>query len=218
MEGFGYGDIIVIGAIAAFIILRYRAMLGEQSGRDPASIKPAPVTETMEPVIRVSEREKPLVVPSESATSYAPALASQFKAMQAIDSQFTPEDFLQGARMAFEMVIKAFSEHDRDTLKMLLSPAIFSNFDAAMRDQESRQVRQETTLVAVTESNITSADLRGKIAELTVAITSEQIHLQRDAAGKITGGDASRVETVADEWVFTRDLTSTSPNWLVSET
>ena len=218
MEGFGYGDIIVIGAIAAFIILRYRAMLGEQSGRDPASIKPAPVAETLEPIIRVAEREKPLAVPSEPAISYAPALATQFKSMQAIDSGFTPEDFLQGARMAFEMVIKAFNEHDRDTLKMLLAPAIFSNFENAIRDQESRHARQETTLVAVSESRITGANLRGKTAELTVAITSEQIHLQRDEAGKITGGDASRVETVADEWVFTRDLTSTSPNWLVSET
>ncbi len=218
MEGFGYGDIIVIGAIAAFIILRYRAMLGEQSGRDPAAMKPAPISEAMEPVIRLSEREKPSVMPSESVISYPTALASQFKAMQAIDSQFTPEDFLQGARMAFEMVISAFNAHDRDTLRMLLSPAILENFETAMRDQESRHIRQETTLVAVTESRITNASLRGRTAELTVAITSEQIHLQRDGSGKIIGGDASRVETVADEWVFTRDLTSTSPNWLVSET
>lgn len=218
MEGFGYGDIIVIGAIAAFIILRYRAMLGEQSGRDPAAMKPAPIAEAMEPVIRLSEREKPSIIPSESVISYPPALASQFQAMQAIDNQFTPEDFLQGARMAFEMVISAFNAHDRDTLRMLLSPAILENFDAAMRDQESQHIRQETTLVAVTESRITNASLRGRTAELTVAITSEQIHLQRDGSGKIVGGDASRVETVADEWVFTRDLTSTSPNWLVSET
>jgi len=219
VEGFGYGDIIVIGAIAAFIILRYRAMLGEQSGRDPSSFTPPPASDPLEPVIRVAEREKPKPeAPAEPAPNYAPGLEGSFKQMRAMDAGFSAEEFLQGARMAFEMVVKAFSAHDRETLQMLLDSTILANFESALKTQETAHQRRETTLVAITESRITAAQMRGRVAELTVAFTSEQIHIVRDEAGKIIAGDPSQVETVEDEWSFTRDMASANPNWLISGT
>lgn len=220
MEGFGYGDIIVIGAIAAFIILRYRAMLGEQSGRDPSSIQPpAASTDPLEPVIRVAEREKTKpAAPITPTKQHAPELEARFKAMNAVDAEFSPDEFLQGAKLAFEMVVKAFSTHDRETLGMLLDPAIFANFEAVLQHQETLRQRRDTTLVAITESRITKAELRGKVAEITVAFTSEQIHLVRDESGNIIEGDPGVIETVVDEWNFTRDLGSTSPNWLITGT
>lgn len=138
--------------------------------------------------------------------------------MRAMDAGFSAEEFLQGARMAFEMVVKAFSAHDRETLQMLLDSTILANFESALKTQETAHQRRETTLVAITESRITAAQLRGRVAELTVAFTSEQIHIVRDEAGKIIAGDPSQVETVEDEWSFTRDMASANPNWLISGT
>ena len=60
--GFPYGDIIVIGVIAAFILLRYRAMLGESRGRD----------ETARPIKTVHPRadlERVLQLPSTRLTT-----------------------------------------------------------------------------------------------------------------------------------------------------
>ena len=220
MEGFGYGDIIVIGAIAAFIILRYRAMLGEQSGRDPSSIQPpAASTDPLEPVIRVAERERAKPAASAApAMQHTPELEARFKAMKAVDAEFSPDEFLQGAKLAFEMVVKAFSTHDRETLGMLLDPAIFAKFEAVLKQQENLRQRRDTTLVAITECQITKAELRGRVAELTVAFTSEQIHLVRDESGNIIEGNPGAIETVVDEWNFTRELGSASPNWLISGT
>ncbi len=218
-SGFSYGDIIVIGAIAAFILLRYRAMLGTDVGRDerPQS-KPAAASE-YERVIQLPA--KPVVVVAdkkEELSKQYGSLAETFVAMRGIDRDFTPEDFLQGARAAYEMVIEAFTKADRDTLKLLLSDAIYKEFDAALSADAEAKRKAETTLVAIKTANITAAKLTGSLATLTVDFLSEQVHVVRDLDGTIIEGDASREEKVEDQWVFTRTLTNSDPNWKIIST
>lgn len=220
MEGFQYGDIIVIGAIAAFIILRYRAMLGSQSGRDPADIQRPKPLEEYERVVKVAEREtkKPVIEVKKEDSKYSDLLALSFKNMRNVDPDFSPDEFLGGARAAFEMVIKAFNERDHETLKMLLDEDTYDSFKEVIESQEAQNVKHQTTLVAITKAEIKHATLTGKKARITVEFVSEQIHLVRDANGNITQGNPSDVDTIADEWIFERDLNSSSPNWLVIET
>jgi predicted lipid-binding transport protein (Tim44 family) len=217
VEGFQYGDIIVIGAIAAFIILRYRAMLGNQEGRDPAEVKRPKPLEEYERVVKIAERATP-VVEQQTASQYPALLETSFKTIRALDAEFSPEEFLVGAKMAFEMVIKAFNESDHDTLKMLLAPDVYESFKEAIDMQIQQNVQHQTTLVSIEKSDITSAQLQGKKARIAVKFDSEQIHIVRDANGAITQGNPSDVDLIDDEWVFERDLTSSSPNWLIVET
>ncbi len=219
--GFPYGDIIVIAAVAAFIILRYRAMLGEPRGRDepgapPSVIKPQA---EFERVIQLAPtaRPAPEKKPQDNFASYG-ALAETFVAMRAIDREFNPEEFLNGARTAYEMVLTAFSKRDRDTLKMLLSPELYKSFDRALVQEEADKRYTDTTLVAIERAVIDQAVLDGSKATLTVDFTSEQIHLVRDENRAIIEGNASAQSKVEDRWVFTRDLKSTSPNWVIIET
>lgn len=213
-----YGDIIVIGAIAAFILLRYRSMLGEKTGRDVENPPPARLQE-YERVIQLPEREQPapVVVPITPAKDYGP-LNDTLAAMRRIDRQFTPEEFLNGARGAFEMVLEAFNSGDRDTLKMLLSPEIYAEFDASLAALEAKGHTPQTTLLAIVESTLADASLTGNLARLTVNFVSEQVHLVRDAEGTIVEGDASMQEAVEDSWVFERNLASSDPAWKVIET
>lgn len=217
--GFPYGDIIVIGAIAAFILLRYRSMLGEPRGRDDADqTSAAPVTPhervVQLPLLRPAA---PVEKPVDFSTHAAP-LAEKFVAMRAIDHGFTPDEFLQGARAAYEMVIGAFSKRDRDTLNMLLSPEMYKSFVLSLDDAQKEKRFNDTTLVAIGKAEITAARLVGAQATLTVDFVSEQIHLIRDEAGAILEGDPSQQVKVEDSWVFTRNLSSASPNWVIIET
>lgn len=219
-SGIPYGDIIVIGAIAAFILLRYRAMLGEPRGRDEG-VRPsaAPLGEKERvvqlPLLRASPatREK-----ADDFSKHGDSLAEKFVAMRAIDREFSPDEFLQGARTAYEMVITAFSKRDEDTLKMLLSPDMFKSFALSLADAQKENRFTDTTLVAITSAKISSAKLVGNQATLSVDFVSDQIHLIRDVAGIILEGDPSAQLRVEDAWTFTRNLSSASPNWTIIET
>lgn len=217
--GFPYGDIIVIGAIAAFILLRYRAMLGENRGRDEGTRPTVLPLNELERVIQLpANRVPPVAEKKEDFTSKYGSLAETFVAMRGVDREFTPDEFLQGARMAYEMVITAFSKRDRDTLKMLLSPEIFKSFDQSLNDAENDKRFSDTTLVAIRTADIKTATLVGAQATIAVAFVSDQIHLVRDENGTIIEGDPSQQSVVEDEWVFTRDMRSSSPNWMITET
>lgn len=215
--GFPYGDIIVIAAIAAFIILRYRAMLGEKSGRDVSDM-PRPAAD-LEPVIQLPKRAEPIVEPVKKAADTEPKeFADQFSAMRAIDSEFSVEDFLSGAKAAYEMVIEAYNEGDDETLKMLLADPIYKEFRDARKANEAEGRVAHTTLVAIMKADVTDAKLKGNKAVITVDFHSEQIPLVRDKDGKIVEGDASSQEAVEDQWVFERNLASTDPAWKVIDT
>ena len=219
--GIPYGDIIVIGAIAAFILLRYRNMLGESRGRGDEPLRP-----TAAPV---NERERVVQIPLLRATTPPPektddfakhgtSLAASFVAMRAIDREFTPDEFLSGARSAYEMVITAFSKRDEETLAMLLSKDMLKSFALSLADAQKEGRFHDTTLVAITKAEIVSAKLVGSLATITVDFVSEQIHLIRDAEGKILEGNPSQQLNVEDTWVFTRSMSSTNPNWTIIET
>jgi predicted lipid-binding transport protein (Tim44 family) len=198
-SGFPYGDIIVIGAIAAFILLRYRAMLGEQRGRDETSARPT--------IVPANERERVITIPS-----------SRVPSTDKKDDFSSKYGSLAGARAAYEMVITAFSKRDRDTLKMLLSNDMYKSFDLSLTDAEKEKRFSDTTLTAISKATIANAKLSGSMATITVDIVSEQIHLIRDENGVILEGNPSEQHLVEDQWVFTRDLKNANPNWSIIET
>ncbi len=215
--GFPYGDIIVIGVIAAFILLRYRAMLGEQRGRDEGRPNVVPLNE-LERVIQIpSSRVVTLVEKKEDFSSHG-ALAETYVAMRAIDREFTPDEFLHGARVAYEMIIEAVNKRQRETLKMLLSTELYKNFETHLVEEENAKRFGETTLVAITKAEVKTAYLKGSQATIAVDFTSQQIHLTRDENRTILEGNPSQQDEVEDSWVFTRDLKNSNPNWTIIET
>lgn len=215
-----YGDIIVIGAIAAFILLRYRAMLGETNERDETPRPTAAPAQEFERVIQLpSARPQPVTeVREDDIGEKYGTLAEGFVAMRKLDPEFAPDEFIAGARMAYEMVIEAFSKRDRDTLKMLLSDAMYKSFDLSLKDAEKEGRHADTTLVAITKAEFIDARVRGTTATITIDFESEQIHLIRDAEGTILEGNPSQEERVEDRWVFERNLTNSDPNWKIIET
>ena len=216
---FPYGDIIVIGAIAAFILLRYRAMLGEQRARDETSVRPTVVpANDRERVLQIPTARVPVADKKDDFTSKYGSLAETFVAMRGIDREFTPDEFLVGARAAYEMVISAFSKRDRDTLKMLLSSEMYKSFDLSLTDAEKEKRYNDTTLTAITKASIAQAKLAGSTAIVTVDFSSEQIHLIRDENGVIVEGNPSQQHLIEDQWVFSRDLKNANPNWSIIET
>jgi predicted lipid-binding transport protein (Tim44 family) len=129
------------------------------------------------------------------------------------DAAFNPEEFLKGAKAAYEIIVTAFAEGNRKTLKDLLSRDVYDGFTGAITDRESRGEQIDQSFVGIKSADIVEAELKGGIAQLTVKFVSELISATRDKAGEVISGDPKRIREVTDIWTFAREVVSRNPNW-----
>lgn len=231
-EGLPFIDIIILVAVAAFLILKLRSVLGKRSGHekkpefDPFS--PERNKSAEDKVIHLPNRNKSAedredveeepVTRAGSESASEDSLSSGLTRIKLADRNFDEEVFLTGARAAFEMIIGAFAAGDRDTLRPLLANEVFENFTSAMTERQEREEKLETTLVGIKEAEIIDASLEQKTAFVAVKFVSEQINVTRDSSGEVVDGDPSHVGRVTDIWTFARNTRSRDPNWVLVAT
>lgn len=220
---------IIFLALAVFIFLRLRSVLGQRTGRerppyDPYSARDAVRGSAGDKVVTLPPRTieqqpaKPAepVEPVDRWKGIAPAgsaVAAGLDAIVAADKTFDPRHFLTGARAAYEMIVVAFAQGDRRTLREWLSKEVYDSFDTVIREREGRGETAETRFVSLDATEVASADLRGRTAQVTVRFVSQLLTVTRDKSGNVTDGDAEKVVDVTDVWTFARDVTSRDPNW-----
>lgn len=223
-EEFPYADIIIMALIAGFILLRLRSILGQKHDNErPDFFQPrASVEQNKEPIIQLSEKSlkaRPRIEQDPySATLSEGGILQTINEIKTKDPLFNASSFIEGAKMAFEMVFDAFVKGDKQTLANLLSTEIYNDFVRDIEDREKQENRSETTLLSVKAREISRAKLDKNTAQIAVCFESEQVTIERGKNGEITGGDPSDVHHVNDEWVFERDVTSKNPNWKIIET
>jgi predicted lipid-binding transport protein (Tim44 family) len=135
------------------------------------------------------------------------------RAIKDNDPSFEPKGFLEGAKMAYEMIVMAFADGDRKTLKNLLSREVYDGFVAAIADRESRGEKIQSSFVGIDKADIVSAEMKGSDSHVTLRIVSELISATRDGSGTVIDGDPETVAEVKDVWTFARDTRSRDPNW-----
>ena len=220
---------IIFLALAVFIFLRLRSVLGQRTGSErPPYDRAAPnvVQRTQDnnnvvPMPGAVIDQAPLapsadVAPADRWKGVAEPgtpLAAGLDAIVAQDSSFDPRHFISGARSAYEMIVLAFANGDRRALKDLLSSEVFESFESVIKDREKREQKTETRFVSIDKAELVSADARDRSAQLTVRFVSQMITVTRDKAGAIVDGSADTVADITDVWTFARDITSRDPNW-----
>jgi predicted lipid-binding transport protein (Tim44 family) len=226
---------IIFLALAVFIFLRLRSVLGQRTGRerppyDPYSARDAIRSPASEKVVTLSPRptEPTAVRPSEpppppadrwkDVAESGSGVAAGLDAIAAADASFDVKHFVTGARAAYEMIVTAFAEGDRRQLRSLLSREVFDGFDAAISERESRGETAETRFVSIDGSTITAAELRARTAQITIRFVSKLISATRNRNGNVIDGNAEKVTDVTDVWTFARDVSSRDPNWKVVAT
>ncbi len=232
-NGFQFLDIILFAAIAAFFVLRLRGVLGKRTGLDRR--KPDRSEAEDDKVIPLPDRNKaardeeaaeaPGEAPADAgeteeaaAEAAATPLAAGLIQVKRADKSFDEDEFLNGARTAFEWVIDAFAQGDAKTLRPLLSNDVYGDFSGAIEERESAGQTLETTLVGITEVAIIEAELQGRTAFVTIKFVSEQVNVLRDSGGEIVEGDPSHVTKITDIWTFARNTRSRDPDWTLVAT
>lgn len=129
------------------------------------------------------------------------------------DPSFAPNEFVGGASTAYEMIVSAYAEGDRKTLKGLLSREVFDGFVAAIEEREARGETVRSNFVGIEKASIIQAEMKGTEANITVRIISQLISATLDRDGQVIEGDLAEVTDVNDVWTFARDTRSRDPNW-----
>lgn len=226
---------IIFLALAVFIFLRLRSVLGQRTGRerppyDPYSRRDAVRSPATDKVVTLPPRPaepapvRSAEVPPVSADRWkgvaetGSSTATGLDAIVSADPNFDVQHFISGARTAYEMVVTAFAEGDRRQLRSLLSREVFDGFDAAISERERRGETAETRFVSIDGATVTAAELRGRIAQITMRFVSKLISATRDRSGAVIEGNAEKVTDVTDVWTFARDVSSRDPNWKVVAT
>ena len=220
---------LVLLVVAVVIFWRLKGVLGRRTGHER---KPLDPFSSREPVERGAEPNNGNVVTlpgrhqerADDMADDAPPiwdgvaekgtpLAATLEKIVAIDHDFSPERFLEGAKVAYDMIVTAFAAGDRKALNNLLGNEVYQGFESAIGERESRGESVDSTLVGIDKATLIDASMKEKSASVTVKFISQIISATKDKEGRITDGDPKKVREVTDIWTFMRDLTSRDPNW-----
>lgn len=232
-SNFQFIDIIFFAMVAAFLVLRLRGVLGRRDGhekqfrnpfkpqnKEQASEHPeSPDDATPDDnVVPLTDRDDPdfddgaKKDPAPEQPEDSPLAQGLFQICSA-DPNFDPEEFISGARIAFEVIVGAYAAGDASALKPLLSAEVYANFSQAIRDREQAGETLEDTLVGITSAEIVEAYIEDRTISITIKFVSEQINATRDENGDVVDGNPNAVIDVTDFWTFARDAKSKDPNW-----
>ena len=218
-------DIIIFAAIAAFIVLRLRNVLGRRTGNE----RQPPVSTGGNTRRGQAEADKVVNFPEKSGRKTdtdltferaepGSALHLGLSQIKKADKSFNADEFVKGACMAFEMIIQAFADGNMDGVKPYLSKDVYQNFTGAIKARAETGEFLDTTIVGINKSDILEARMEGRTALVTAKFVSEQINVTRDKNGAVLDGDPDRITEVSDIWTFSRDTQSRDPNWVLVET
>ena len=194
-NNFGYIDIILLGMIAGFIILRLRSILGRKTGHE-SKIYPG-------------FAEKEFSIPNQETKI-------QKKNLEVLEGK-DKKEFLRGAEIAYESILSSFATGDLIKLKSLLLSNMFSNFSDAIKSRNKEGIKSEFTFIGVKESSVEKYEKIKDNLYATVKFVAEVISVKKDKEGKVIEGNPDKIKFVTDSWKFTRNIKQKDPNWYLSE-
>ncbi|MTI09085.1 Tim44/TimA family putative adaptor protein [Curvivirga aplysinae] len=225
MNGIPIFDIILFAGVAIFLILRLGSVLGKRTGHEnpPKAYKDMmDAAKKADEEVEAKENDE-VVVPLPSLKErhdrefdeqqLEGPLQESYAKIQAADPTFSPAQFLDGARSAFEWILRAYVEGDRETLRNLLADDVYDNFDKSLSERESLGQRLEEMLVGIDSCEVIEAEMDRSVAKVTVKLKSKQVNVLYNNMDEIVSGDPNKVVDVTDIWTFARDTQSRDPNW-----
>ena len=195
-SGFEYIDIILLAMIAGFIILRLRRVLGRRTGFEKKIFG-----NSFSEKLAQKETEKKVVNLNSSNLD-----------------DVAKEQFIKGAKAAYEMIITSFAKGDKKTLKPLLNKEIYQNFSDEIDHRKKENLKSELTFVSVKSAKIKNFEKKNNIYTFTVNFVSEIITCKKDKNNKVVEGNPDIIKTVNDVWKFSKNMWNSNPNWYLVET
>ena len=194
-NSFGYIDIILLGMIAGFIILRLRSILGRKTGHE-SKIYP-------------NFAEKKFNIP----TNDLKPVKQNHETLEGKDKK----EFLKGAEIAYESILTAFAKGEVKKLKSLLTSTMSDNFAGAIDARNQDNIKSEFTFIGIKESSVEKYEKVKDDLFASVKFVAEVISVKKDKDNNIIEGSPEKIKFVTDIWKFTKNIKHNSPNWYLAE-
>ena len=194
-NNFGYIDIILLGMIAGFIILRLRSILGRKTGHE------SKVYSNFED--RKFDITKNTTKP----------LDQNYEILEGNEKK----EFLKGAEIAYEAILASFANGDLKKIKSLLTTDMNKNFSGAIDARNNEKIKSEFTFIEMKESSVEKYEKIKDQVFATVKFAAQVISVKKDKDNKIIEGNPDKIKFVKDIWKFSRNIKNKSPNWYLSE-
>lgn len=230
-------DIIFFAALAFYIFFKLSKQLGKIDEEEKKQIeeklakKREEILAVQKQIIAQAQSQQKIVGGRSTEDSAEEQNKSEEKILSALDEKsrenflailqackISAEFFVDGAKSAFEMIIKAFAGGDLDTLKFLLSEKIYQGFEAAINRRKAEERTLTTNMIAIEKAEIVSVLMMENIASIAVKFVSKQINYITDKNGQIVEGRKDEISEITDIWTFKKDIHSQDPNWVVYST
>lgn len=209
-------DIIIFATISAFLGYRLHQMLGRRHGKE--NQRPNPFTRNPSKPDDISSTRPQSKEAETQDEAYTNIWIPKCDQIKTLDPSFNEHHFIEGARIAFQVIVDAFTQGDTETLKPLLSEEIYNNFYDTIRERTKTGERHETTIHTITMIEVIETEIHNSTVDLTMSFTSEQTNVVFDNHDRRIGGDPEHRETITDIWTFSRDTRTKNPNWILIET
>jgi predicted lipid-binding transport protein (Tim44 family) len=212
-------EIVILAMIAAFLGLRLYSVLGRRAEHEEESVPQRPGSGVK------SAQAAPQQQPNPTAPARVtrlegmmPAVERGVREIASADNRFDIAAFIDGARGAYEMVLEAFWNGDRETLRELCDEDVYAGFAAALDAREAAGETLENKLIRIEETRVQSASLDGRMARIAVLFVADIAAVTRDRDGTVIAGSLNDAIESRDVWTFSRNVNSRDPNWLLDET
>ena len=193
-NSFGYIDIILLGMLAGFIILRLRSILGRKTGHESKAYP--------------AFTEKKFSMPKNDVNT----VKQNHDILEGKDKK----DFLKGAEAAYEAILTSFANGDLKKLKSLLTPTMSNNFSGAIDARNKEKIKSEFTFIGIKQSSVEKYEKVKDDLSATVKFVAEVISVKKKDQ-KVIEGNPDKIKFVTDVWKFTRNINNKSPNWYLAE-
>jgi predicted lipid-binding transport protein (Tim44 family) len=203
---------LIFVVLAAFVLWKLRSVLGEREGFEQRFENGPPAAPGAPPQMSAAELEW-----AECAERGGPVWRG-FQEIARAQRDFSPKNFLLGARSAYEMIVQAFSRGDEEALQSLTSPDVLAGFKTALDDRKARGETMQTTLVGLNDARIVEARAEKSVAIVAVRFDGQFITATHGPDGKLIEGDPNTPANVVDVWTFARPHDSGAPNWTLVAT
>ena len=118
---------------------------------------------------------------------------------------------------AFEQLLQniqaAWSRHDLNALRSMVTPEMLSYFNEQLADQASHGARNEVSDVRLLQGDLAQAWREGSREYASVAMRFSMIDVTRDASGRVIDGSLLEHVTATELWTFVR---SSGGQWILS--
>ena len=200
-------DIIIFAVIAVLLVLRLRSVLGQRTGYEDSKR----AQETSD-----SFEDKPVQLHPRQNNSINDGRG--IEALKRADRSFSESQFMDGAQMAFGMILTAYAEGDLAQLKRLLGYDLLQSFTQSIQQRARDKETLAINLEKIKQASIIDAKVFDNVASVTVEFQSVQTRTITDDDGNVIDDEDTGTLDLVDIWTFERDLTLDDPNWKLAET